>query len=136
MTEKNNVVNLLRERIKAEKQRSAWDQGVTRYALELLDNLDDMIQGGYFQAEDINPTSLLERALLNGADSWSCYSWGGCSLIYNSDIADRLCNKTEWTRSRGGERRPNRNEEWLDVQARALHRAASRIRRHAKAIKF
>ena len=52
-------IEKLRESIAAEKQRSAWDKGVTQYALELVD-------------------------------------------------------------------------EWLDVQARALHQAANRVYRHLK----
>ena len=67
--------------------------------------------------------------LLNGADSWGQYSWGGCSLIYNGDIAERLCSPSEFKKCREGERRPNAREEWLDTQARALYQACNRIKR-------
>lgn len=127
-------IEKLRESIAAEKQRSAWDKGVTQYALELVDELAEQIGGGYVDpAELVNPRAL-RAALLNGAKNWGQYSWGGCSLIYDSDIASRLCCPSELKKTRNGERRPNSQEEWLDVQARALHRAANRICRHIRSL--
>lgn len=113
--------------VHAHKDRSAWDRGVTQYADELLEALEEALDGGYFNAEDLGNRRLLNSALLNGAPSWAEYSWGGCSLIYNGDIARRLCNPSELKRTRGGERNPNRREQWLDVQARALEQAARRV---------
>lgn len=49
------------------------------------------------------------------------------TLIYNSDIAARLCCPSELKRTRNGDRRPNSREEWLDTQARALFQAANRV---------
>ena len=60
---------------------------------------------------------------MNGTSSWNEYSWGGCSMIYDRDIADRLCTVTELKRTEGGRREPNKRERWLDVQARALYQA-------------
>jgi hypothetical protein len=65
--------------------------------------------------------------MLNGAQDWDEYSYGGCSLIYNGDIAKRLCTPSELKRKRYGELNPNSRENWLDVQARALFRAQNRI---------
>lgn len=48
-------------------------------------------------------------------------------MIYNADIAERLCCPSELKKTRNGERRPNNREEWLDTQARALYQAASRV---------
>ena len=62
--------------------------------------------------------------MLNGAASWAQYSDGGCALIYNGDIARRLCTASELKRTRDGQRNPNANETWIDVQARALSQAA------------
>lgn len=132
MTQKQNIVNRLYESIKNEKQRSAWNKGVTLYALELLEELEMSIDGGYFDAADIASPKLLEEALLNGAADWGAYSWGGCSLIYDGDIAERLCSPSELKKTRNGERRPNSREEWLDTQARALYQACNRIKRHAR----
>lgn len=109
------------------KDRSAWDKGVTEYALELVDQLADAVRGGYIDATDLMAPRMLRKALLDGAEDWSAYSWGGCSLIYNGDIAERLCCPSELKRTRNGARRPNSREEWLDTQARALYQAANRV---------
>ena len=37
----------------------------------------------------------LEKILLNGAENWNQYSYGGCALIYDTDIAVTLC-KVLW----------------------------------------
>lgn len=109
---------MLKEKIikelESKKVRGAWDKGVNEYAIELLEELDD-------------GKEITIEALLNGARNWDEYSWGGCSLIYDSDICERLCNNTEKKITKNGERRPNSKEEWLDVQARALFQACNRI---------
>lgn len=106
-------------RIEKMKERSAWARGVNEYAYELVEALEvEEIPAGW---ED------LENALLNGAKNWTAYSFGGSSLIYDADIARRLCTPSELKRTRDGERRPNSREEWLDVQARALNQAARKI---------
>lgn len=110
--------------IEARKERSAWGNGVKAYALELVEGLEEAIDGGYFDLDDLEAPKLLERALLNGASDWSQYSWGGSALIYDGDIAERLCCPSELKKTRNGERRPNSREEWLDVQARALFQAS------------
>ncbi len=113
------------EELEDRKDRSAWDRGVTNYAYDLLEELKWAIEDG--KDTDIKTISELKEALLNGASDWEQYSWGGCSLIYDYEIAERLCNPSELKKTRNGERRPNRNEEWLDVQARALYQACNRI---------
>ena len=118
----------IKNAIEARKTRSAWDKGVTLYALELLDNLRDLPAADSRQE--------IQNALLNGARDWREYSWGGCSLIYNADIAERLCSPSELKRTRSGEWRPNRREEWLDVQARALFQACRLICRAAEGCKL
>jgi hypothetical protein len=130
----NKTIETIYNSIANEKQRSAWNKGVNEYAFELLESLDEAISGGYFAEEDLASPAMLRSALLNGAGSWSAYSWGGCSLIYNEDIAERLCTPSELKRTRYGEWRLNRSEEWLDVQGRALFQAASRICRHARKV--
>lgn len=127
-------IEKLRESIAAEKQRSAWGKGVTQYALELVDELAEQIGGGYFEESGLSEPKKVRAALLNGAADWSQYSWGGCSLIYDSDIAERLCCPSELKKTRNGERCPNSREEWLDVQARALHQAANRVCRHIRSL--
>ena len=36
-----------------EKQRSAWNKGVTEYALELVEQLGEQIRDGYFDELDL-----------------------------------------------------------------------------------
>lgn len=111
-----------------QKDRSAWKKGVTIYALEILDDLEEQIDGGYLTEEIFESPKLLDKAMLNGAQNWYQYSWGGCSLIYDGDIAKRLCTPSELKRTNNGEKKPNSSEEWLDVQTRALYQAARKIR--------
>lgn len=127
-------IEKLYQSIESEKQRSAWDKGVTQYALEMVEQLGEQINGGYFEELDLTEPKKVRAALLNGAANWSQYSWGGCSLIYDSDIAERLCNPSELKKTRNGERRPNSREEWLDTQARALFQAANRVCRHIRTL--
>lgn len=123
------IYERMTKELETRKDRSAWSKGVTVYALELVEQLAEAAEGGYIDADDLTAPRMLQKAMLNGADDWSAYSWGGCSLIYNSDIAERLCCPSELKRTRNGERRPNSREEWLDTQARALSQAESRVRR-------
>ena len=101
--------------------RSAWGRGVHAYAVELIESIDD--------SADLSNETLLEKAMLNGADDWRQYSEGGCALVYDADIAGRVCSPSELKRCKGGERQPNARETWLDCQARALAQAASLVRR-------
>lgn len=102
-------------------ERSAWGRGVQSYAVEIAETLAD-------QAHEIEPTrAAIEHIALNGARDWSQYSWGGCSLCYDEDIAKLLCTPSELKRKRNGALPPNSHEEWLDVQARALTQALRRV---------
>ena len=118
-----DTINIIEE----SKPRSAWKRGVKEYALELLEDIDNDIECGYISEGDLCNPTMIKKALLNGADDWSMYSWGGCSLIYNEDIAERLCCPSELKRTNGGKWRPNSREEWLDTQARALNQACRLI---------
>lgn len=115
------MFNRMIEKIEAHKERSAWGNGVKAYALELVEELEE--RSTY---EGRTPATREECAawLLNGAQDWKAFSWGGSSLIYNGDIARRLCCPSELKKTRNGERRPNSREEWLDTQARALFQAS------------
>lgn len=108
--------------------RSAWSKGVHAYALDLVEELKTNVQAGYYTMDQIRTPRELEKIMLNGARDWNQYSWGGCSLCYDGQIAERLCTPSELKRTRNGERKPNAQEEWLDTQARALNQAAGRVR--------
>ena len=99
------------------KQKSAWKKGVFTYAYELAAEAA--------RSTWVKTPKTIEEALLGGAPSWDDYCDGyGCALIYDEDIAARLCSPSELKRSLNGKRNPNRRERWLDVQARALTQAA------------
>ena len=117
-------IEKIRETIENKPTRSAWGRGVKSYAVDLLDELAENIQSGYIDPEDLGSPVLLTKAMLNGAADWGQHSWGGCSLCYDCQIAERLCTPSELKRKRGGDLQPNSRETWLDVQARALYQAA------------
>ncbi len=108
-TQHNKATQAAIESINWNPERSAWARGVKAYAVELIESLE----GDYSPA-----------ALLNGAESWKSYSYGGSSLIYDRDIAKRLCSPSELKRCKGGANQPSPRESWLDVQTRALRQAA------------
>ena len=125
------IYERMTKELKVRKDRSAWDKGVTMYALELVEELKERAA---YEGRDPEPGEECREWMLNGAQDWRQYSWGGCSLIYDSDIAERLCTPSELKKTRNGERRPNSQEEWLDTQARALFQAANRVSRLYRSI--
>jgi hypothetical protein len=122
------TINELITTVENTKARSAWSKGIKAYALDLLEELNFNINHGYTDPDVLESARLLKKAILNGASDWSQYSWGGCSLIYDADIAKQLCTPSELKKTDNGRRNPNRSEQWLDVQARALFQAAHLIK--------
>lgn len=114
------------EELEARKDRSAWNKGVTLYAVELVEKLEER---AVYEGRNPEAGKECREWMLNGAADWSQYSWGGSSLICDTDIAERLCTPSELKKTRNGERRPNSREEWLDTQARALFQACNRVAR-------
>lgn len=100
-------------------ERSAWRRGVRSYAMDLLEGIPDY--------QDLTPENC-RGTLLNGAESWQEWSYGGCGLVYDVDIAERLCTPSELRKKRGGELEPSLRESWLDVEARAVGQAAAAIK--------
>ena len=104
--------------IKESKARSAWAKGVKWYALNLVEE-------SYKQDTDIVKVSM--SVYLSGAETWKEYSYGGSALVYDYDIAKRLCTPSELKKTDFGRKQPNGSVTWLDVQARALKQAHSLI---------
>ena len=101
--------------------RSKWEQGIKEYVREILEyaNFDD---------EDEFNQLTLHKKLLNGATNWTEYSEGGCSLIYDNDIIERLTPPGSVERVK----RYNNNHQsgtWCinDLQVRALVNAWFKI---------
>ena len=112
---------LLESVLAVKHERSAWARGVKAYAVEMVEALDDNA--------DLSNEVMLQKELLNGASSWAQYSEGGCALIYDADIAERLCPPSELKRTKWGMRAPNSRENWIECQARALWQAHRVIER-------
>ena len=105
--------------------RSAWDKGVYDYAFDILEPLGDEIE------------NVKADTLMNGANTWTDYSYGGCALICDDDIAKRMCAPSEYKKYLNAS--PNSklsdSDYWLgNVQTRALFQAMSKIRSAYKSI--
>lgn len=114
MTMKQNILNRVRVSLGT---RSAWARGVYLYAEELMENVES--------EEQLASVETLSKRLLNGADNWFRYSEGGCALVYDGDICERLCPPSVIRRYKHGRLSPC--EGWIKVQERALRQAAREI---------
>lgn len=121
------IVERIAAKVEQTKTRSAWSKGVKQYAEELCEELAEAVRGGWVDETDISNRRLLEKAMLNGAGSWSQYSEGGCALCYDGQIAKRLCAPWELRKTDNGRKDPNPSESWIDVQSRALFQAAQLV---------
>lgn len=117
------TLSQIQKQLENQTARSAWGRGVLNFAVDLV---GDAIENN---GAEFTPSSRadLEALLLNGAKTWSEYSRGGGALIYDGDIAGALCTASELKKTKNGQRRPNKNEERLDTQARALWQACQKI---------
>lgn len=104
------------EKLKSLKTpRSAWKKGVLYYALFIIHKIES--------ETEIES----EKDLLNGAKDWKHASCSGCFYVNDEFIALTVCSNSELQKTNYGKRKPNRNETWLDVQARALFQASQLI---------
>ena len=109
-------VDEIRKALDAYKpQRGIWNEGVKDYAFDLLEILNDEYTEKDFNSENIKE---LKNILLNGASDWLQYSQGGCSLIYDYEIKERLVCPSQ----------RNRHFDCIYMQARALNNAWNLIR--------
>ena len=76
----------IKARIEKRMNDSKRDKIRATYALEILNDYESLYQrdDGY----NLNHENL--KQLLCGAKDWRQYSEGGCSLMYNGDIEDRI----------------------------------------------
>ena len=111
------------ENLKAVKCRSAWNKGVKEYAYMLLDNIFS-----YSDYKSITNFKSLHEELLNGKGNWYQFSWEGDAFIYGKNIAETLYSPSKLKKCKNGMLRPNKKEQWLDVQAHALFQAENLIK--------
>lgn len=125
-TKKEQLIQAINEK----NFRSCWDRGVKAEALDMVNALQDSDIEKLFGSDYREARALL----LNGADNWTAYSYGGCALIYDQDICERYATPSEIKRTHCGEKKPNARESWLDVQARGCAQALDLVRRAVKHI--
>lgn len=104
------------ERLANIRNRSAWNKGVTKYAIEILEDIE---------ADEIT-IATLAKWNWNGAGDALSYSENGRPLISGDDICERLCPPSI---VRKHPSRPNGKESWIDVQGRALDKAMYMIKK-------
>lgn len=110
--------------------RSAWNRGVALYAMDLVKDMIEENETGFLKLVDGKVKGGYTVSILNQHfDMWVSFSRGGLSLIYNQDIAERLCTPSELKKTHNGDYKPNRRESWLEVQGRALYQAAALVRK-------
>lgn len=119
------------EKIEGLKFRSTWQKAVKEDASWLLEELvgkrdDDVVN----DSMTFKSMEGFENVLRMGAETWKDFSEGGGALIYDKDIAEHYCTKSELKKTHNGERKPNSRESWLDVQARAFWQAALLIKQN------
>ena len=118
------LVKHLVKQLNSLKFRSHWENAVREDALSLLE--------GFHEDYDYLGSPCDHKKLLNGASNWKEYSYGGCGLCYDIDLAKHYCTPSELKKTKNGMRNPNAEETWLDVQRRALYQAECLINRIAK----
>ena len=106
------------EDMKKRFARSAWDKGVYDYAFDILEPLGDELE------------NVKADTLMNGANTWTDYSYGGCALMCDGDIAKRMCTAREYKKylNAGLNSKLSDSDYWLgNVQTRALFQAMLKI---------
>lgn len=87
-----DIYTRINNNLNARDDRSAWEKGVTAYAFDLVEEIKERAE---YEGRNPEPGKECREWMLNGAQDWNAYSWGGSSLIYGGDIAERLCNPSE-----------------------------------------
>ena len=115
-----NIQTVANEVEKA-KTHSAWSKGVKAYALDILASFEEWRKWNEENGESV--PELDEATALNGASDWSAWAYGGCGLVYDAYIAERLCTPSELKKLDGGSRVPTGAATWCDIEARAAWQA-------------
>lgn len=107
---------------------------VWQYAIELTDNIATNGDDKKWERWDVDK---LRDLLLNGARdydkphdelrNWIRYSEGGGALIWNVDIAKRVCTPSQYKKLENVIGTWEDKHEWIKIQARCLYDAAQLI---------
>jgi hypothetical protein len=111
--EKMKDYEKIRNEVKAIKGRkSAWNDGVLAYAIEMINKIED------------SQEHICVQAVLNGCDNFIQLSETGRYLTYDDDIVNRLMTPANRKKFADGKLdSPNKYESWLDIQAKAMGQA-------------
>ena len=104
--------------------RSQWEKGIEFYSHFLAEELNDDYLPEEIKVEDIFDI------LLNGAQNWHQFAWGGCGLIYNNAIANTLLTPSQ--RKRITQADTFNGYHLLDLEADALKYASARVYKWAR----
>ena len=104
--------------------RSQWSKGIEFYSHFLAEKLNDNYLPENIEVEDIF------KILLNGAENWHQFAWGGCGQVYNEDIANTLLTPSQ--RKRITKADTFNGFHLLDLEADALKYASARVYKWAK----
>lgn len=99
-----------------ERKRGQWNKATAYYADFLLDSYIEICKWCADQNAAIPALSL--DLVLNGASGWHQYSYGGCALVYDGDIAKVVFTPAQFAKWEQG--RKVTAEPLLGIQARAL----------------
>lgn len=99
-----------------ERKRGQWNKATAYYADLLLDSYIEICKWCADQNEAIPALSL--DTVLSGASGWRQYSYGGCALVCDVDIAKVVFTPAQFAKWEQG--RKVTAEPLLDIQARAL----------------
>jgi hypothetical protein len=117
MVKVNQILNSLKQ---MKQPRSAWNRAVREDAIAIISNLIDDGKDCEVKSE-----KHLESLMLRGAENWKRYSEGCHGVAVPSDvqIAEHYCNNSELKMTKGGLKRPNSRETWIQVQERGLRQS-------------
>lgn len=109
----------IRSNIENSRPRSAWSRGVRAYALDLIDEIEEITNYEVSNGAEIPVIS--QSLALNGASDWHQYAYGCCgaAAVYDEAIAERLCTPSELRAFHSGKL----CQSWPSVEARALLQA-------------
>ena len=100
--------------------RSKWEKGIEFYAHFLAKKLND----DNYLPENIEVKDIF-NILLNNAENWHQFAWGGCGLAYNGAIANTLLTPSQ--RKRVTQEGTFNGNHLLDLEAHALKYASARV---------
>ena len=112
----------------------ARNKAVWEYGIEVLDSV---ATNGDDENRELWTQDKLRDLLLNGAFDyykpydeqahWKRYSEGGCSLIWNIEIAQRVCTPNQYKKLEDKINSGDDTHDWIMIQARCLFDAAQLI---------